>query len=164
EAETDTQRNLAMSGINGANSAIYANWRERITMARAFIEAELDFADEDDVPDSISERVWDDLREMLVEMDDHVSGRGFAEIIRDGYRVAIMGPPNAGKSSLLNALAKRDIAIVSSEAGTTRDLVETILDIGGHKVIVTDTAGLRDSVTGIEAIGIEKAKAAANLS
>ena len=108
------------------------------------IEAELDFADEDDVPGSVSAAVWDDVRLLVAEIEAHVAGFRRAEIIREGYSVVIVGAPNAGKSSLLNALARRDVAIVTDEPGTTRDLVQVALDLDGVKVVVTDTAGIRE--------------------
>jgi tRNA modification GTPase len=128
------------------------------------IEAELDFADESDVPGSVSDAVWADMERLLVELEAHIGSYHRSEIIRDGYDVVIMGPPNAGKSSLLNALARRDVAIVSDEAGTTRDLVELSLDLDGVKVRLTDTAGIRDDAGKIEAIGIDRARRRAEIA
>lgn len=124
---------------------------------QAMIAADLDFGDEGDVPDSVAERVRDDIVEVQAELERHLGSYRQAEIVRDGFRVAIIGPPNAGKSSLLNALAGRDVAIVSDEPGTTRDLVEVALDLGGLKVIVTDTAGIHESAGIVERIGIARA-------
>jgi tRNA modification GTPase len=126
------------------------------------IEAEIDFADEDDVPGSVSDTVWSDVRTMIDEIDRHIAGFRSAEIIRDGFEVVILGAPNAGKSSLFNALARRDAAIVTDEPGTTRDLLEVTLDLRGLRVRLTDTAGLRDAPGKVEAIGIEKARAKAH--
>ena len=143
-AETEAQRRFASSGAGGAQSALYAGWRKRIVHARAMIEAELDFSDESDVPGSVAGAVWDDVRRLVADIEAHVAGFHRAEIIREGYSVVIPGAPNAGKSSLLNALARRDVAIVTDEPGTTRDLVHVALDLGGVKVVVTDTAGIRE--------------------
>ena len=121
------------------------------------IEADLDFADEQDVPGSVADAVWRRCRILLFEIEPHMAGYRRAEMIRDGFDVVIVGAPNAGKSSLLNALARRDVAIVSDEPGTTRDLVEVALDLDGVKVRVTDTAGIRDDAGKVEAIGIERA-------
>lgn len=158
-AETEAQRRFAVASAGGAQSLLYAGWRRRILHARAMIEAELDFADEADVPGSVSGRVWADMAALAAEIGDHVAGFHRAEIIREGFSVVIAGAPNAGKSSLLNALTRRDVAIVTDEPGTTRDLVHVALDLDGVKVIVTDTAGIRDDAGKVEAIGIERARA-----
>ena len=128
-AETEAQRRLAVLNADGAQSQLYADWRRRLIHARAMIEAELDFADESDVPGSVADVVWADMRRLPSEVRAHIDGYHRAEIIRDGFDVVIVGAPNAGKSSLLNALARRDAAIVSDEPGTTRDLVELALDL-----------------------------------
>jgi tRNA modification GTPase len=156
-AETEAQRRFAFSGAGGVQSARYAGWRKRIIHARAMIEAELDFSEEGDVPGSVAAAVWDDVRRLVAEIEAHLAGFHRAEIIREGYSVVIAGPPNAGKSSLLNALARRDVAIVTEEPGTTRDLVHVALDLGGMKVVVTDTAGIREGAGRVETIGIERA-------
>lgn len=161
-AETEAQRRFAIHNAGGAQSALYLGWRRRLIHARAMIEAEIDFADEDDVPGSVSDTVWSDARSMISEIDRHIAGFHAAEIIRDGFEVVILGAPNAGKSSLFNALARRDAAIVTDEPGTTRDLLEVVLDLRGLRVRLTDTAGLREAPGKIETIGIEKARAKAN--
>lgn len=158
-AETEAQRRFAVASAHGAQSALYAGWRKRILHGRAMIEAELDFADEADVLGSVSGRVWADMAALAGEIERHVAGFHRAEIIREGFSVVIAGAPNAGKSSLLNALAKRDVAIVTDEPGTTRDLVHVALDLDGVKVNVTDTAGIREDAGNVEAIGIERALA-----
>ena len=158
-AETEAQRRFALAGAGGVQSELYAGWRKRILHARAMIEAELDFADEGDVPGSVSAAVWDDMRLLVTEIEAHLAGFRQAEIIREGYSVVIAGAPNAGKSSLLNALARRDVAIVTDEPGTTRDLVHVALDLNGLKVVVTDTAGIREDAGKVEAIGIARALA-----
>lgn len=161
-AETEAQRRFAVQNADGAQSELYLGWRRRLIHARAMVEAEIDFADEDDVPGSVSDAVWSDVRAMIGEIDRHIAGFRAAEIIRDGFEVVILGAPNAGKSSLFNALARRDAAIVTDEPGTTRDLLEVALELEGVRVRLTDTAGLRDAPGRIEAIGIERAKAKAH--
>ncbi|WP_192251848.1 tRNA uridine-5-carboxymethylaminomethyl(34) synthesis GTPase MnmE [Mesorhizobium caraganae] len=160
-AETEAQRRFAVQNAEGAQSALYLGWRRRLIHARAMIEAEIDFSDEEDVPGSVSDTVWSDVRTMIDEISRHIDGFHAAEIIRDGFEVVILGAPNAGKSSLFNALARRDAAIVTDEPGTTRDLLEVVLDLNGVRVRVTDTAGLREAPGKVEAIGIEKARAKA---
>lgn len=157
-AETEAQRQFAVMNSGGAQSELYLGWRKRLIHARAMIEAEMDFADEADVPGSVSSQVWQDVRSLIEEISSHVAGYGKAEMIRDGFDVVILGAPNAGKSSLLNALLQREAAIVTDEPGTTRDLVEAVLDLDGLKVRITDTAGLREPAGKVEAIGIERAK------
>lgn len=156
-AETEAQRRLALDNVEGSQSSLYAGWRSRVVHARAMIEAELDFADEGDVPGSVAATVWSDMANLQGQIAAHIKGFRQAEIIRTGFRVVLTGAPNAGKSSLLNALARRDVAIVSDEPGTTRDVIEVALDLGGVKVILTDTAGLRTNAAGVEAIGIARA-------
>jgi tRNA modification GTPase len=160
-AETEAQRRFAVLNSHGGHKELYAGWRQRLIHARAMIEAEMDFSDEADVPGSVADQIWADIDRMSSEMRRHIAGFRRAEIIRDGFDVVILGAPNAGKSSLLNALAKRDAAIVTDEPGTTRDLIEVVLDLDGRKVRVTDTAGLREGGGAVEAIGIEKAIARA---
>lgn len=156
-AETDSQRRLALQISSGAQAQLYATWRTELIRARALIEAELDFADESDVPGSVSDQVWQSMENLALLIGRHVEDGKRGAIVRDGYRVVILGAPNAGKSSLLNALAGSDVAIVSDEPGTTRDLIEIKLDLGGLTVLVTDTAGLRDTEGKVERLGIERA-------
>lgn len=160
-AETEAQRRLALLNHGGAQSVLYESWRKRLLHARAMLEAELDFSDEGDVPGSVSGLVWEDVPGLAAEMKDHVGGFQRAEMIREGFDVVIIGAPNVGKSSLLNALARRDVAIVSDEPGTTRDLVEVVLDLGGNKVRLTDTAGIREHAGHVERMGIDRAVARA---
>ncbi len=157
-AETESQRRFALLNASGAQSELYDGWRRRLIHARAMIEAEIDFADEDDIPGSVSDTIWSDMRKLSNEITGHVSGFHAGEIIREGFDVVILGAPNAGKSSLFNALARREAAIVSDEPGTTRDLLEVVLDLHGLKVRVTDTAGLREQAGTIEGIGIKRAR------
>ncbi|RTM10724.1 MAG: tRNA uridine-5-carboxymethylaminomethyl(34) synthesis GTPase MnmE [Hyphomicrobiales bacterium] len=160
-AETEAQRRFAIRNAEGAQSALYASWRQRLIHARAMIEAEIDFADEEDVPGSVSDAVWSDVARMIDEIGRHLQGFKAAEIIRDGFEVVIVGAPNAGKSSLFNALARREVAIVTDEPGTTRDVLEVMLDLNGMMIRVVDTAGLREAAGKVEAIGIERARARA---
>ncbi|GLS30093.1 tRNA modification GTPase trmE [Mesorhizobium albiziae] len=160
-SETEAQRRFALTNAGGKQSELYAAWRRRIVHARAMIEAELDFSDQEDVPGSVSDQVWADMHKMIGEMETHIASYRRAEMIRDGFKVVILGAPNAGKSSLLNSLARREVAIVTDEAGTTRDLVEVTLDLDGMKVIVIDTAGIREAAGKVETIGIERALATA---
>ncbi len=154
EAETAAQRGQALRQMGGALSLRTEIWRERLVRALAHLEAEIDFADEE-LPDGLELAVRSTIaalrEEMMAALDD--GGRG--ERIRDGLSVVILGPPNAGKSSLLNALARRDVAIVSEHAGTTRDVIEVHLDLGGYPVTFSDTAGLRRLQTGGEAEAVE---------
>ncbi|ACP27076.1 tRNA modification GTPase TrmE [Sinorhizobium fredii NGR234] len=159
-AETEMQRRLAVEQAGGGQSALYQGWSRRLTHARAMIEAELDFADEDDIPGSVSEMIWADIETLQAEIDAHVDRAGLAEIIRDGLKIVIAGAPNAGKSSLLNALAKRDIAIVTEIAGTTRDVLSVDLSLAGFSVKLFDTAGLRETDELVEREGIRRAREA----
>ncbi|MBZ9850992.1 tRNA uridine-5-carboxymethylaminomethyl(34) synthesis GTPase MnmE [Mesorhizobium sp. CA14] len=163
-AETEAQRRFALRSAEGAQSELYSNWRRRLIHARAMIEAEIDFADEEDVPGSVSDAVWSDVLAMIGEIEAHIEGFKAAEIIRDGFEVVIIGAPNAGKSSLFNALARREAAIVTDEPGTTRDLLEVVMDLNGLKVRLVDTAGLREAAGKVESIGIERARAKADVA
>jgi tRNA modification GTPase len=123
------------------------------------IEADIDFTDEEDVPGSVASSVWPEVSGLIEEISEHLDGFSTAEIIQDGFEVVILGAPNVGKSSLFNALAQREAAIVSDEPGTTRDLLEVVLDVDGLKIRITDTAGLREDAGKVETIGIERARA-----
>ncbi|RFB87282.1 tRNA uridine-5-carboxymethylaminomethyl(34) synthesis GTPase MnmE [Rhizobium leguminosarum bv. trifolii] len=159
-AETEMQRRLAVEHSAGGLSLIYDSWAERLTRARALIEAELDFADEDDVPGSVSEMVWADMNRLRHDIEHHLAAASAGEIIRDGFKVVIAGAPNAGKSSLLNALAQRDVAIVTEIAGTTRDILQVDLDIDGYLIKLYDTAGLRQADDRVEMEGVRRARVA----
>lgn len=156
-ADTEMQRRLAVANADGDQHRLYSGWRKTLVNARAMIEAELDFVDEADVEGSVSDGVWAGLRRLNEEIAEHIAGFAAAEIIREGFRVALIGPPNAGKSSLLNALARREVAIVTEVPGTTRDPIDVVLDLRGTKVLVTDTAGLRETEDIVERIGVERA-------
>lgn len=157
-AETEGQRRLALQVASGAQRDLYTRWRQKLLQARALIEAELDFADETDVPGSVSARVWADMQLLRDDIEQHLKNGQRASLLRDGFHIVIAGAPNAGKSSLLNILSGRDVAIISDEAGTTRDLLEVKLNLGGIPVYLTDTAGLREAESKVEKIGIERAK------
>jgi tRNA modification GTPase len=156
-AETDAQRRFALENGSGKHARLYDGWRAGLLKARARIEAYLDFSEEEDVAQIDGGSLAESLDAIRQEIEAHAGSFRRAEIIRSGFRVVILGAPNAGKSSLLNALAARDVAIVSEEAGTTRDLVEVALDIDGMKVVLTDTAGLREEAGTVERLGIERA-------
>jgi tRNA modification GTPase len=154
-AETRCQREQALLQAQGVASARYEAWRRSLLRAQALVEAELDFADEGDVGVGTAVEAGRIIDGLLREIDEPLKGGG--ERLRDGVRIVIAGAPNAGKSSLMNALAKRDVAIVSEEAGTTRDVIEVHLDLGGVPVIVADTAGLREAEGRVEKAGIDRA-------
>ncbi|WP_025657941.1 tRNA uridine-5-carboxymethylaminomethyl(34) synthesis GTPase MnmE [Rhizobium sp. IBUN] len=157
-AETEMQRRLAVEQSSGGLSSIYNGWSDRLTRARALIEAELDFPDEEDVPGSVSDQVWADVASLVNELKSHLEQLEAGEIIRDGFKVVIAGKPNAGKSSLMNALAKRDVAIVTDIAGTTRDVLHVDLSMDGYLVKLYDTAGLRETDEIVEREGIRRAE------
>ena len=152
-SETELQRQQAVKLVQGNASNYYNDLREKLIKSLAYIEAKIDFA-EDDLPESVLKNVQKSIKEVHLDikkiLDDHKVG----EKIRNGFRVSIVGEVNAGKSSLLNLLSKRDVAIVSQEKGTTRDIIEVYLNIDGYPVILADTAGIRDSNNEIEKKGI----------
>lgn len=156
--ETEAQRKQALNQSGGDSRETYEGWRKRLIHMRALIEAELDFSEEEDIPEEISKEGFAQVLLLKEEIENHLNDNRAGEIIRDGFKIALMGKPNAGKSSLLNALAKRDVAIVTDEAGTTRDVLDVHLDIDGYAVIISDTAGLRESDNIVEAEGIKRAQ------
>lgn len=158
EAETESQRRLAVMGASGKLSELYRHWRKQLITARALIEAELDFSDEADIPGSVSDRVWIEMHDLASSITQHIKDGQRANTMRDGIKIVLAGAPNSGKSSIINRLTGRDVAIVTDEAGTTRDALEVRLVLSGMPVLITDTAGLRDTDNRIEQMGIEAAK------
>ena len=163
EAETEAQRRQSLRVLSGALGDQADDWRRRLIRAAALLEATIDFADEE-VPTDVLPEVRMLMSGVSSELAANASGVGMAERIRDGFEVAIIGPPNVGKSSLLNALAGRDAAITSNIAGTTRDVIEVRMDLRGLPVTILDTAGMRDSGDEIEALGIDLARKRAGAS
>ena len=157
DAETEAQRKQAMRVFQGSLGDLANVWRKDLLRAAALVEATIDFVDED-VPVDVFPEVLDLVARVRAGLSEQVNGVGAAERIRDGFEVAIIGPPNVGKSTLLNALAGRDAAITSEIAGTTRDVIEVRMDIGGYAVTLLDTAGLRDTDDHIERLGIDLAR------
>lgn len=157
DAETEAQRRQAVRQMSGRLRDRTLAWRAVLLEAAALIEGEIDFSDEADVPKAVIGRLCDLLMPLLADLKKELSGRA-AERIRDGLTIVIAGPPNAGKSTLLNALARRDVAIVSEHAGTTRDTIEVHLDIDGLPITLIDTAGLRESADPVEQIGMFRAR------
>ncbi len=157
DAETEAQRKQALRQADGALGALYDDWRGRLIPALAHLEAAIDFPDED-LPENLAAKIEPVLAALRAEMTAHLDDSRRGERLRQGVQIAIVGPPNAGKSSLLNTLAQRDAAIVSATAGTTRDVIEVRLDLGGFPVLAADTAGLREARDEIEAEGIRRAR------
>lgn len=156
-AETEAQRRQAMRQYEGALSKKVEAWRERLIEAMALIEANLDFSDEADVPENLIAPAAEAGRAMLLEIEAALADARRGERLREGFSVAITGAPNAGKSTLLNVLAQRDVAIVSDIPGTTRDALEVALDLNGVPVVLVDTAGIRDTADPIEQEGVRRA-------
>ena len=143
DAETEMQRVQALAQAGGALSGLYEDWRARLVRVLAYTEAHLDFPDEEDVPVTMSDETRAAITTLADELNTHLNDACRGERLRSGIQVAIIGPPNAGKSSLLNALARREVAIVSDMAGTTRDVLEVGIDLNGYPIVLVDTAGLR---------------------
>jgi tRNA modification GTPase len=143
-SETELQRQQAIKLVHGSASNYYNNLREKLIKALAYIEAKIDFA-EDDLPKSVIKEVHKSIKEIYSDIEKILEDQKIGEKIRDGFRVSIIGEVNVGKSSLLNLLSKREVAIVSTEEGTTRDIIEVYLNIDGYPIILADTAGIRNS-------------------
>jgi len=165
-AETESQRRQALRHMRGLLGGVAETWRQRLVQALALVEAAIDFSDEGDVPDNLVAPALAIARELEAEIAGALDDGGRGERLRDGVTVAIAGPPNAGKSTLLNRIAKREVAIVSPYAGTTRDVIEVHLDLGGWPVTLLDTAGIRETDNPVESEGVRRAldrAASANL-
>jgi tRNA modification GTPase len=160
DAETQSQRRQALRQYEGALYALYEDWRARLIRASAWAEASIDFSDEE-LPDGVLAETNTVLVKITKEIQNHLNDSSSGELVREGLHLTVIGLPNAGKSSLINALAKRDVAIVSETPGTTRDVIEVRLDLGGYLVTIADTAGLRASPDAIEQEGVRRALARA---
>ena len=155
-AETEAQRRQALRQLAGELGGLYRGWSHRLTRLLAHLEAAIDFPDED-LPAEIEDRMLGETEVLIAEIGRHLADGHQGERLRDGIMVAILGPPNAGKSSLLNRIARREAAITSPVAGTTRDIVEVAIDLGGYPVVLADTAGLRASDDVVEQEGLRRA-------
>jgi len=153
-SETEMQRKQALKIMGGRSSDKFNSWREKLLKALSHIEAKIDFPDEN-LPNNIIKEIQKNTTKVLHEIKKTLNDQKVGERIREGFKIAIVGPPNSGKSSLLNYLSKRDVAIVSEISGTTRDVIEAHLNLDGYPVIVSDTAGIRNSKNEIEKKGIK---------
>jgi len=160
-ADTDRQRRQALRQLKGVLGDKARDWRAQIIEASALIEAGIDFSDEGDVPAELTAPALAKVRALLIEIEKVLAGQGHGERLRDGLVVAIAGPPNVGKSTLINQLARREVAIVSPHAGTTRDIIEVQLDLDGYPVTFIDTAGIRETSDPVEQEGVRRARARA---
>jgi len=160
DAETAAQRRQAQRQLEGDLAGLYLEWRGGLIRSLAHLEAYLDFP-EDDLPDGLLTDIRHEISELEGRIQSHLKGAVRGERLRDGVQIAVVGPPNAGKSSLVNALAKREVAIVAAEPGTTRDMIEVHLDLAGYPVTLIDTAGLRTPAGPVEAEGIRRARSRA---
>ena len=157
EAETEAQRRQALDQLDGALGRAREAWRSDLVEALALFEAAVDFPDED-LPEDVAARAHPALERLVGALRSALDGVERAERVRDGFAIALVGAPNAGKSTLLNALSRREAAIVTATPGTTRDVIEVALQLSGYKVILADTAGLRDTLDEVEAEGVRRAR------
>ena len=161
-AETEAQRAAAVRQMGGALQKLYDGWREKLVETMAYLEAFIDFPDEE-IPQTQLQKIADRIKDIRFQIQQHLAAdHGVGERLKSGFQIAIVGAPNVGKSSLLNAIVKADKAIVSDIAGTTRDVIEVHLDVSGYPVVLADTAGLRKTRGVIEGQGVQKAIAKAN--
>ncbi len=160
-ADTDRQRRQALRQLKGLLGDRARDWRARIIEASALVEAGIDFSDEGDVPSELMTPARHRTEVLLAEISEVLAAQGRSERLRDGLVVAITGPPNVGKSTLMNQLARREVAIVSPHAGTTRDVIEVQLDLDGYPVTIIDTAGIRETKDPVEQEGVRRARARA---
>ncbi len=156
-AQTDAQRRLALRQYDGALADLYEGWRARLVDLMGYAEAEIDFSDEE-LPEGLKAGTEARIAALNAEIAQHIVGADRGEQIRSGFPIVILGAPNVGKSSILNYLAQRDVAIISEVAGTTRDVIEVQLNLGGFAVTVSDTAGIREASDDIEAEGVRRAQ------
>ena len=161
DAETDGQRRQAARLYQGEAAQVFETWRGLLMSAMAALEASIDFPDEADIPGEVDLSALEPIETLAADLESALGDAGRLRSVREGFRVAILGPPNAGKSSLMNRLARREAAIVSPVAGTTRDVVEVRLNLAGYPVWVADTAGLREASDAVEAEGVRRALARA---
>ncbi len=154
DAETEAQQKYALRQMEGSLKNLYDDWRTQLVTIMAHLEAYIDFPDEE-IPESVVNSLNNTVFKLREAIRKHLSGDTIGERLREGFRVVIVGRPNAGKSSLLNTFAQRDVVIVSDIAGTTRDAVDIHLDLNGYPVIITDTAGIRETEEAIEKQGVE---------
>jgi tRNA modification GTPase len=158
DAETDAQRRQALRQASGALAKLYEGWRTELIAAQALLEAAIDFSDEADISHQAETNGLAAAARLAHTIKRHFDDDRRGEIVREGFRIVLAGPPNVGKSSLMNALARRDVAIVSDEPGTTRDVLEARLDLDGYMAVVADTAGMREAAGSVEQEGIRRAR------
>ncbi|XP_063879314.1 tRNA modification GTPase GTPBP3, mitochondrial-like isoform X1 [Scylla paramamosain] len=161
-AETEAQRKQALQQMEGALAHLYTRWRQSLLQCRASLEAYIDFSEDENIEEGVVEEVMVKLQQLVQDLQHHLADSRRGERLRSGLQLAILGQPNVGKSSLLNALTQRPTAIVSPIPGTTRDVVQTVVDLGGYPVVLSDTAGLRNTEDPVESEGVCRALARAN--